>query len=95
MPTAERTTPRVGNLTGIRELDSRVTAGMQVRLLWNQHDHKLHVTVFDRSTGDAFRLTVRDDEAPADVFNHPFAYAEHHGVHLRCVRCRVPSEILA
>ena len=71
----------VSDVTMIRELDNRLLSGMQVRLLWNQDDDTLHVTVFDRGTGDSFRLTVRDDEQPLDVFNHPYAYAARHRAH--------------
>lgn len=92
MPTDDRTPMSVNDITMIRELDSRLTNGMQVRLLWNQYDGALHVTVFDRSTGDSFRLTVGEDEDAADVFNHPFAYAARRGAQLRCVRRRVPTE---
>ncbi len=92
MPTAETTSLSVSDVTMIRELDSRLLNGLQVRLLWNQGDDTLHVTVFDRGTGDSFRLAVRDDEQPLDVFNHPFAYAERHGSNPRCVRRRVPLE---
>jgi hypothetical protein len=34
-------------LTSIRELDSRVSGGIQVRLLWCKHDGRLWVPVID------------------------------------------------
>ena len=67
-------------LTSIRELDTRVTDGIQVRLLWCEHDGTLWVTAVNSKTGDAFHVEVRDGERPLDVFHHPYAYAAHHGV---------------
>jgi len=67
-------------LTSIRELDSRVTDGIRVRLLWCEHDGTLWVTVVHSKTGDAFHVEVHDGERPLDVFHHPYAYAAHHGV---------------
>lgn len=67
-------------LTSIRELASRVNDGLQVRLLWGEHDGRLWVTVMDIRTGDLFCLSVREGERPLEVFNHPYAYAAHHGV---------------
>lgn len=67
-------------LTSIRELDTRVNDGLQIRLLWCQHDDRLWVAVLDTKTGDAFRVEVHAGERPVDVFNHPYAYAAHHGV---------------
>jgi hypothetical protein len=67
-------------LTSIRELDSRVTHSVQVRLLWCEHDGTLWVTAVNTKTGDAFHVAVHDGERPLDVFHHPYAYAAHHGV---------------
>jgi hypothetical protein len=67
-------------LTSIRELDTRVTDGVQVRLLWCEHDGTLWVTAVNTKTGDAFHVEVRDGDRPLDVFHHPYAYAAHHGV---------------
>jgi len=67
-------------LTSIRELDTRVTDGARVRLLWCEHDGTLWVTVVNTKTGDAFHVEVHQGEQPADVFHHPYAYAAHHGV---------------
>ncbi len=67
-------------LTSIRELDSRMTDGIHVRLLWCEHDGTLWVTAVSAKTGDAFHVEVHDGERPLDVFHHPFAYAAHHGV---------------
>jgi hypothetical protein len=59
----------------IRELDHRVSDGIDVRLLWSQRDGRVLVAVADAKTGDAFSVEVRDGERPADVFRHPYAYA--------------------
>ena len=67
------------NITTIRELDSRVTDGVQVRLLWCEHDGRLWVAVLDTKTREAFRVLVAQGERPLDVFHHPYAYAAHRG----------------
>ncbi len=58
-----------------RELDSRVSDGIQVRLLWHPGDGHLSVAVHDSKTDDAFELAVREGERPREVFHHPYAYA--------------------
>jgi hypothetical protein len=58
-----------------RELDHRVSDGIEVRLLWRVHDDRLLVAVSDARTGDAFSVEVRDGERALDVFHHPYAYA--------------------
>jgi hypothetical protein len=58
-----------------RELDSRTTDGIEVRLLWNEHDGRVLVAVADAKTGDSFSIEVREGERPMDVFHHPYAYA--------------------
>ena len=63
------------SLTSIRELDSRLASGVQVRLLWRKVDDQLWVAVLDPRTGHGFCIRVREDERPLDVFNHPYAYA--------------------
>jgi hypothetical protein len=67
-------------LTSLRELDTRVNDGLQVRLLWCEYDGRLWVAVLDTKTGDAFRVQVQAGERPCDVFHHPYAYAAHHGI---------------
>ena len=59
----------------IRELDRRLSDGIEVRLLWRPHDETVLVAVSDARTDDAFTIEVRDGEKALDVFNHPFAYA--------------------
>jgi hypothetical protein len=67
-------------LTSIRELDTRVNDGLQVRLLWCEHDGRLWVVVLDTRTGETFKVQVHVGERPLDVFHHPYAYAAHYGV---------------
>jgi hypothetical protein len=59
----------------MRELDSRANDGIQVRLLWSEHDGKVAVSVDDAKTGESFVLPVRDPRHALDAFLHPFAYA--------------------
>ncbi len=63
------------NQTSWRELDSRVSDGIEVRLLWSSADGNLSVTVNDTRTGQSFCVAVPDAERSYDVFHHPFAYA--------------------
>jgi antirestriction protein ArdC len=67
--TATSTTP-------MRELDHRQSDGIDVRLLWSQGDNKVHVAVSDRKTGESFVVEVREGESAAQIFQHPFAYAD-------------------
>lgn len=59
----------------LRELDHRTGDGIDVRMLWRPHDDRVLVAVTDSKTGEAFTLTVGDDQRALDVFQHPFAYA--------------------
>ena len=43
-------------LTTTRELHSRVSDGIHVRMLWNEHDGRVSVAVADSKTGDAFAV---------------------------------------
>jgi hypothetical protein len=58
-----------------RELDSRTSDGMQVRLLWRPLDNNVSVAVNDARTGEAFQVDVRPGQRALDVFHHPYAYA--------------------
>jgi hypothetical protein len=73
-----------------RELHSRVTDGIQVRMLWNEHDERVTVTVVDDKMGDAFVVDVLPGERAMDVFHHPYAYAAWHGI-----ETSVPLPIMA
>ena len=66
-----------------RELDRRSNDGIDVRLLWCQHDGRVIVAVRDARTGDAFAVEVREGERALDVFEHPYAYAAFHRVDTR------------
>jgi hypothetical protein len=69
--------------TAMRELHSRLNDGIHVRLLWDEGDGQLAVSVTDTRTGGAFCLEVRAGEQAMDVFHHPYAYAAWHGVEMR------------
>jgi hypothetical protein len=58
-----------------RELDSRITDGLEVRLLWRPSDNHVSVAVNDTKTGEAFQVDVRPGQRALDVFQHPYAYA--------------------
>ena len=68
----------------IRELDRRVSHGLDVRLCWSPHDDELFVAVSDRKTGDEFEVTVRAGERALEVFHHPYAFAALPGRRSRC-----------
>ena len=58
-----------------RELDHRVSDGIDVRLLWREDDDRLFVEVADAKTGECFSFEVRDPARVQHAFQHPFAYA--------------------
>ncbi len=58
-----------------RELDSRTSDGIHVRLLWHPMDGHVSVAVHDTKTGDAFEVPVGAGERARDVYHHPYAYA--------------------
>ena len=62
-------------LTSLRELHSRTTDGVLVRLLWSADENKVFVSVDDQKTGENFSVEVPEGERPMHVFAHPFAYA--------------------
>jgi hypothetical protein len=63
----------------ICELASRVSAGIEVTLLWNRQSGDLMVRVSDTRTGDRFELAAGGHNA-LDVFHHPYAYAAARGI---------------
>ena len=67
-------------LTSLRELHSRVTDGIHVRLLWSRQYDRTTVAVLDTKTGDSFHIDVRPHERALDVFHHPYAYAALRGI---------------
>lgn len=62
------------SLITMRELDSRLTDGLHVRLWWDPEADQVWVSVLDTRSGDAFNVEVREGQRPLDVFHHPFAY---------------------
>jgi hypothetical protein len=69
--------------TSVRELHSRVTDGIHVRLLWSERDGGVVVRVADSKTGDDFAVEVRSSDRAMDVFHHPYAYAAWRNVDVR------------
>lgn len=69
-PTIEERVMTAEVLTSIRELDRRVTNGVQVRLLWCGHDVRLWVAALNPRNGDAFCVEVREDERPLERARH-------------------------
>jgi hypothetical protein len=63
-----------------RELGSRSSDGIDVRLLWSEHDNRVSVEVADTTTGDGFAIEVRESDRALDVFHHPFAHAAWRGI---------------
>jgi hypothetical protein len=66
-----------------RELDTRESDGIEVRMLWRAHDDRVLVAVSDSRTGEAFSVEVRAGERAPDVFHHPYAYAAARGIDTR------------
>jgi hypothetical protein len=62
-------------LISTRELHSRMSGGIHVRLLWCAGEDRVFVAVNDHTTGDAFTVDVPRGEPALRVFHHPFAYA--------------------
>jgi hypothetical protein len=62
-------------LTSMRELNSRTSDGIQVRLLWCTGNGRVFVAVNDRKSGDAFSVAVPEGKRALDVFHHPYVYA--------------------
>ena len=64
----------------IRELDHRVSDGIDVRLLWNSRTNGVSVTVEDARLGHSFELEVEPEDA-VTAFHHPYAYAGRDWTH--------------
>ena len=77
--------PHTENLR--RELDSRSSDGIEVRLFWHPPDSRVSVSVNDTKSGERFELPVRDRDRALDVFHHPYAY--------RALATPVPPEVEA
>jgi hypothetical protein len=63
-------------LTSMREVNSRTSDGIHVRMLWCEGDGRVFVAVNDHKTGQAFSVEVPERERALEVFHHPFAYAQ-------------------
>lgn len=57
-----------------RELDRRVSDGLEVALLWHPHTNRLTVEVFDEVAEQMFEIDV-SPQCADDAFRHPYAYA--------------------
>ena len=62
------------------ELDHRTNDGIDVRLLWDRDSGRVYVTVDDARTGSTFEVEVGENDAPMEVFRHPYAYAAYQRV---------------
>ena len=62
-------------LRSMREVHSRTSDGIHVRMLWSQDDGRVVVSVDDTKTGQAFSVEVPRHARALEVFHHPFAYA--------------------
>jgi hypothetical protein len=65
------------------ELDSRISDGIRVRLLWFRRTNQVAVEVDDSKTGDSYTVEVGARERALDVFHHPDAYAALRGIDTR------------
>jgi len=63
-----------------RELHSRISNGIDVRLYWNPPSDRLWVEVVDHRRLVCFEVQVRDRSRALDVFHHPYAYAAVDGI---------------
>ena len=83
----------IEQLTSVmRELDSRSSDGIDVHLLWSEHDGEVVVAVADKKSGDRFVLDVQAAENALEVFRHPFAYAAWRGIDT-CASLRARGEV--
>jgi hypothetical protein len=67
----------------LRELDHRTDVWTDIWLLWRERDDRVVVAVANESTGERYRIEVRDSERALDVFHHPYAYAAMRGIDTR------------
>jgi hypothetical protein len=64
-----------------RELDRRISDGIDVRLLWHPQTNRVSVAVTGRRADSAFEFEVDPADALA-AFHHPYAYSNReHGAH--------------
>ena len=58
----------------IRELDRRISDGIDVQLLWNSVADQIMVAVHDTRNDESFEIQVAAADALL-AFHHPYAYA--------------------
>ena len=74
--TIAQTTTQV---TSRRELAQRTGDGIQVRLLWQEHDDAIVVEVLDLFSDEMFEMSVPAGQARY-AYEHPYAYAAQSGL---------------
>jgi hypothetical protein len=57
-----------------KELDRRVSDGLEVTLLWNPQTNRLTIEVYDDLAEQMFEFDV-PPQCADDAFRHPYAYA--------------------
>lgn len=63
----------------LKELDRRLSNGIDVSLLWDEGNNRVMVTVVDIRSGKSFDLEASPDNA-LEVFHHPYAFAARQGL---------------
>jgi len=66
-----------------KELASRESNGITVKLFWTRSTSLVTVAVADAATGDYFELVLDENERAMDVFHHPYAHAAARGLQFR------------
>ena len=61
-------------LHSMRELDSRVSDGMSVRLFWCPRTDRLTVAVDDTRNDQTFSIELHEGDRAMDAFRNPYAY---------------------
>jgi hypothetical protein len=64
----------IAPIQDVRELDHRVSGGLEIRLLWNPRDNR---TIVELSHPELGELPFRFEVPPAralEAFHHPFAH---------------------
>ena len=63
----------------LKELDRRLSNGIDVSLLWDERDNSVMVSVVDIRSGKSFNLEASPDNA-REIFHHPYAHAARQGL---------------
>lgn len=61
-------------VTDRRELDHRVTDGIEVTLFWSEESNRTAIALLDTRSGEGLEFEI-DGSTALDAFNHPYAYA--------------------